>query len=74
MAIALTQYLADAGQRDAEVERAGACASCSDSLHGSARPHPEGDTAQSNDCYFCGVSALIDGHPIGRPMARSAHA
>lgn len=71
MAIALSQYLAEAPQRDLEAGVIEKCSECGvplqEAIHGYRRV---GAGANCSDCYFCGLSELIDQHPVGKPMAR----
>jgi hypothetical protein len=75
MAIALSQYLADAKQRDRESISMETCLTCGVPLQEAIRGYrPVADGAKCSDCYFCEISDLIDMHPIGKPIARLAQA
>ena len=70
MAIPLSKYLRDAAERDRRASNLETCKVCGvplqEAIYGYR--HVAGGACCS-DCYFDDISALIDAHPIGRPMS-----
>jgi recombinational DNA repair protein (RecF pathway) len=70
MPISLVQYLAEAGERDKANIDMQKCVDCGTPLQETiAGYRPTKDGAKCSDCYFDTISAMIDEHPIGRPVA-----